>query len=321
VDSTPRSSVSALTVRMNVIEIVGYVGAAIGLSATGIALGGTSGTGVRIVTDLVIVGVLLFAGAAIGGRAHDRFLRMRSIFWFLSVLAFTQLAALVVVDGLDVRGKSAPLLTAILVTAFGFALWTMSRRSLQVIAVLIAADIALLIAVFQEPGGFISTPNLTPPAIASWLFGVAVLIAGARDVLTPRRSAMVVGGVIAILSPLFIDYDFIGGGSASLVGEILALLTAFALLAVGETMGERPPAGLGIAGTLFVTAAIVGDNIHEQGPGIGALVAGLLLLAGAVFAIRGTEAEMSTSLPIPPAPPIPPTWPEPPAGPTPPGLD
>jgi hypothetical protein len=318
VDSTPRLSVSSLTTRMNVIEIVGYVGAAIGLSATGIALGETSGTGVRIVTDVVIVGVLLFAGAAIGGRARDRFLRMRSIFWFLSVLAFTELAALVVADGLDVQGKSAVLLTAILVTAFGFALWTMSRRSLQVIAVLIAADIALLIAVFQEPGGFIPIPNLTPPAIASWLFGVAVLIAGARDVLTPRRSAMVVGGVIAILSPLLIDFDFVGGGSVSLVGEILALLTAFALLAVGETIGERPPAGLGIAGTLFVTAAIVGDNIHEQGSGIGALVAGLFLLAGALFAIRGTEAEMSTSPPIPPTPPMPP---DPSAGSSPPGLD
>jgi drug/metabolite transporter (DMT)-like permease len=101
----------------------------------------------------------------------------------------------------------------------------------------------------------------------------------------------------------------------------LALLTAFALLAVGETMGERPPAGLGIAGTLFVTAAIVGDNIHEQGSGIGALVAGLFLLAGALFAIRGTEAEMSTSPPIPPTPPIPPAPPEPPAGSSPPGLD
>jgi hypothetical protein len=318
VDSTPRSSASSLTVRMNVIEIVGHVGAAIGLSATGIALGETSGTGVLIVTDLIVVGVLLFAGAAIGGRARDRFLRMRSIFWFLSVLAFTDLAALVVTDGLDVQGKSVALLTAIPVTAFGFALWILSRRSLQVIAVLIAADIALVIAVFQEPGGFIPIPNLTPPAIASWLFGVAVLIAGARDVLTPRLSAMVVGGVIAILSPLFIDFDFVGGGSVSLVGEILALLTAFALLAVGETMGERPPAGLGIAGTLFVTAAIVGDNIHEQGSGIGALVAGLFLLAGALFAIRGTEAEMSTSPPIPPIPPMPS---DPPAGSSPPGLD
>jgi hypothetical protein len=314
VDSTSSSSASSLTLRMNLIEIVGYVGAAIGLSATGIALGETSGTGVRIVTVVVFVGLLLCAGAAIGARAHDRFLRMRSIFWFLSVLAFTDLASLVVVDGLDVQGKSVPLLTSILVTAFGFALWSMSRRSLQVIAVLIAADIALVIAVFQEPGGFIPIPNLTPPAVVSWLFGVAVLIAGARDVLTPRRSAIVVGGVIAILSPLFIDFDFVGGGSVSLVGEILALLTAFALLAVGETMGERPPAGLGIAGTLFVTAAIVGDNIHEQGSGIGALVAGLFLLAGALFAIRGTEAEMVTPPPIPPTPSMPPTPPEPPAG-------
>jgi hypothetical protein len=321
VDSTPRLSVSSLTTRMNVIEIVGYVGAAIGLSATGIALGETSGTGVRIVTDIVVVGVLLFAGAAIGVRARDRFLRMRSIFWFLSVLAFSDLSALTVVDGLDLQGKSAPLLTAILVTAFGFALWSMSRRSLQVIAVLIAADIALVIAVFQQPGGFIPIPNLTPPAVASWLFGIAVLIAGARDLLTPRRSAMVVGGVIAILSPLLIDFDFVGGGSVSLVGEILALLTAFALLAVGETMGERPPAGLGIAGTLFVTAAIVGDNIHEQSSGIGALVAGLFLLAASLFAIRGTEAEMPAPPTIPPTPPIPPPPPEPPAGSSPPGLE
>ena len=321
VDSTPRLSLSSLTTRMNVIEIVGYVGAAVALSATGIALGETSGTGVRIATDVVVVAVLLFAGAAIGGRARDRFLRMRSIFWFLSVLAFSDLAALVVADGLDVQGKSAALLTAILVTAFGFALWTMSRRSLQVIAVLIAADIALVIAVFQEPSGFIPIPNLTPPAIASWLFAVAVLISGARDVLAPRRSAMVVGGVIAILSPLFIDFDFVGGGSISLVGEIMALLTAFALLAVGETMGERPPAGLGIAGTLFVITAIVGDNIHEQGSGIGALVVGLVLLGGALFAIRGTEAEMPTPPPIPPTPPIPTTPPEPPAGSSPTGLD
>lgn len=320
-DSTPRLSASALMTRMNIIEIVGYVGAAIGLSATGIALGETSGTGVRIATDLVVVAVLLFAGMAIGGRARDRFLRMRSIFWFLSVLAFSDLAALVVADGLDVQGKSAALLTSILVTAFGFALWTISRRSLQVIAVLIAADIALVIAVFQEPGGFIPIPNLTPPAMASWVFGVAVLFAGARDVLIPRRSAMVVGGVIAILSPLFIDFDFVGGGSVSLVGEILALLTAVLLLAVGESMGERPPAGLGIAGTLFVTVVIVGDNIHEQSSGIGALVAGLFLLGGALFAIRGTEAEILTSPPIPPTPPMPPTPTEPPAGSSPPGLD
>ena len=91
-----------------------------------------------------------------------------------------------------------------------------------------------------------------------------------------------VGSILALFGPLL----FLIGGER-IVGEILSLATAFALMAAGESIVERSVVGLGIAGTLIVSSTIVGNHVEDTGWAIVAVVIGLLLLGAAILLARG----------------------------------
>lgn len=267
-----------------VIEFVGYVGAAVALTAASTVLGQEAGEGVRIVFDLITAGVLLAVGWAVGGRPEP-YPRMQSVFWFVSVFAFVDLAGVVfgdVVDGLDER--MTVFVVALLSALYAFALWWFLRRSLQALALLLTGYVAIVSLVVPDTvGAFIfGPPDLSTVGFVTWLLGAGLIVLGWLGWMTPRRTTMAVGSIFALFGPLL----FLIGGER-IVGELLALATAFALMAVGAWLGELSVTGLGIAGTLIVSSTIVANHVSDEGPAIAVLVLGLLLLGAAILVARG----------------------------------
>src|SRR5207245_3272458 len=105
--------------------------------------------------------------------------------------------------------------------------------------------------------------------------------AAAFGVLRPRKTAIVLGSIGAIFGPLLLVVN-----GKDVLGEILSIGGAVVLVFVGDAMEELVAGGLGIAGTLFTSAFIVGHHVTNQGPAIAVLVMGLVLLGGALAAAR-----------------------------------
>lgn len=292
--------------RATAAEILGYLGAAIGLAAAGIVLGEAASQGVQIVFDLVTAAALVVAGWALGGAA-DAYLRMKSVFWFLSVFLVADLAFTLITEVLDVSGpKSIASLTALVTAVYSLALWWTLRRSLQVLVLLDSTLFTIVALVIPDVGGFLlGPPDFTAVAIVTWLFGIAVVVAGTLNLLKPRRSTIAFGSIVAILGPLvFFAND------RDLVAELLSLATACVLVGAGNMLGERGATGLGIAGALVVSAIIAGNHVKEQGPAIVILLVGLILVGGAIALARGAagpkeplEADVPAAAPPPPLPP------------------
>jgi hypothetical protein len=282
-------------VRETTGEVVGYLGAAAGLTAASIALGESATPTVQVIFNLITAAVLFIAGLALGAGT-GAFDRMRSVFWFLSVFLFAGMISTLLGQTLEVEAKTTVILTGLASAAYSFALWWMSRRSLQVLALILSLLVTLIALIFPDFTGLLGPPSFTGIGLATWLFGGVVIAAGALGVLTPRRTTLAVGSIIAVVGPLFLLQS-----DTQLLGEGLSLLTAVALLAAGAWFGELAVSGIGIAGILLATTAIVANHVGEQAAAIGVLVVGLVLVGVAILMAR-TVTE-PTAAPAPPPPP------------------
>lgn len=277
-------------------EIVGYIGAGVGLTAASIALGASASPEVQVVFSLVTGAVLFVAGWALGAGI-GAYGRMRSVFWFLSVFLIAALVSTLFGSILDISAKMVVVLSGLVAAVYSFVLWWVSRRSLQVLALIISLLVTVIALIFPDLSGvFFEPPSFTGVALVTWLFGGMVIAAGALGLLTPRRTTLATGAIIATLGPLFLLQS-----DSRVLGEALSLLTAVALLAAGSWFGELGMAGIGIAGILLASSTIVASHIQEQGPAIVAVVIGLIMVGGAIVLAR-TAARPE----IPPAPPPPP---------------
>ena len=298
------------------IQVAGFVAAAVALSATGTALGASESSDARIVSDLLSLIVLLGAGWAIALTPSDPYSRMRSVFWFFAVDAFSGLAGMFVGDTLNMDGKAAVFTTGLLVALFAAAIWWISKRSLQAVALLLAVYLTVLALVVPDtsslnPLGFASGSfggsfDLTGVGVAAWLLGLAIIAVSLLGLFEPRRTGITMGCLGAVFGPLFIDFDFfklITTMRFSWIGITIGLLTGIGLLLVGEYEGERIASGFGIGASFFYASGLVSERVHGKGSGVVVMVLGLAALAATVLWARGAIAG---------APPIPPT-PTPPA--------
>ncbi len=287
---------SPLLIRETIGEIVGYLGAAVGLTAASIALGGSSDSTVQVIFNLVTGAVLFGAGAALNEEAAV-YARMRSVFWFLSVFLLAGMVSTLLGPILELSAKTVVVLSALLSAAYSFGLWWVSRRSLQVLALILSLLVTILALVFPDVSGLSGPPTFTGIAIATWLFGGLVIAAGALGLLTPRRTTLAVGSVIAVVGPLFLLQ-----GDTQIAGELLSLVTAVGLLSAGAWFGELGMTGIGIAGILVASSSIVANHVNEQGPAIVVLLIGLVMVGVAIVLGRtaGRGAPASPDAPPPP---------------------
>jgi hypothetical protein len=283
--------------RETVIEIVGYAAAAAALTAAGIALGESAGTGVQIAFDVVLTAVLFAAGWALTSDV-DIYARMRSIFWFLSVIGVVDLAATLFGDVFDLTtARTLVILTAMVGVLYALVLWWLSRRSLQAIALIVLAYLVVLAAVFPTPDLAAGVPDVTALALVTLALGLATVFAGLFGVLGPRKTTVALGSIAAIVGPLL----FLANGH-DVLAEVLSLVVAVLLIGAGDVWGERVAAGLGIAGLLVVTAVLVTTNVTGQGAAIAVLVVGLVILGGAIVAARQAAPPATGAAAAPTAP-------------------
>jgi hypothetical protein len=283
--------------RASGIEAAAYAGAAAGMSAAGVVLGDAPGAGAQVLVLTVIGVVLAVAGwfleedAPVTGR-------MRSIFWFLSVLVTAEAAGVLfgrLLEGLSPRTIGS--LTGLVATAYSLVLWWGFRRSLQVLALIFSVYATVASLLFPEFGFFGVDP--TGITIFTWLYGGAVAALGALGLVLPRKTTFVTGTFFAILGPLILTTN------ESFGGPLLALLTAAVLLFVGAWLAERAVAGLAIVGILLAVAIMVATNVSSRGPGIAVVVVGAAILAVAVFLARRFLVAPPRPGPAPPPPPPP----------------
>ncbi len=296
--------------RVNLIDLLGYAGAAAALAATTIAVGEDASESVQALTGLVTTAVLLLAGWLIGAGEADPQHRMRSVLWGVALLAWIGVVVVTLTEVIDggPEGKWLVALVAFLTAALAFPLWWVEKRSIQFIGLFVSLQLCIAsMAYTEETLGFLGfeqkVPDLTLSAIVTMLFGLAGLGLGARSLVTPRRTAMVLGAIALILGALFVDLELLEGGPSD--AAIWAAIVASAVvIVIGNLVGERAPAGVGIAGLFFVTAGLVSDKISEQSEGIVVVIVGLVLLGVAVVLARmkpsEAPAEPVEPLPSPP---------------------
>jgi len=310
-ESASQRSSAPLVGSDTLIEIVSYVGAAISLAAAGIVLDGRTDTPVRFIADAVLVAVLLGTGWAVGAHSST-FRRMNGVFLLLSALAFFELVSLFVGQMLGRQGTGPSFAKGVLVSAFALALWAVTKRSLQLVAVFFA--IYYTVAVLVAPGSvnlFFGVPNLDRIAFVTWIYGWVWVLLSSRSIVEPRRTGAVLGSIAAIGGPLLFS-------DSRVLGDLLAIASAVVVVVLGEVDGDRAVGGVGVAGTLFAASVLIGEHVHSQGAAVLVLLLGLVLMGGAAAAARGG---MGRGVPIvpgsgmpPPAPPAPePPAPEPPA--------
>src|SRR5205809_2206674 len=280
------------------VEILGYIGAAVGAAATLAAAAQIQdlSEGGALAIALVVAAGLLGTGYLFGLHPAERGLRMRSVLWFGGAEAWSVAVTIFIGEIAGLDGRGGAIVSSLLGVAIGAVLWLHLRRSLQEVFLFLALLAVLVSMVFPEPSYF-GIPDLTGMAMLIWAFGGVWLFLAIRRIVGPVRTGMVLGSIAAIVGPLLFT-------RTRVAGELLSLATAGGLLVLGEWLGDRPVQGLGIAGLLLVSGGIVVEHAGDStGGAIAALVAGILLLAAALFVggmgPRRPQGEAS----LPPAPP------------------
>jgi hypothetical protein len=283
--------------REAVIEIAGYIGASVGIAAAGVVLGESAGNGVQVAFDLITAAILVGAGWALE-PSRDAYRRMRSVLWFVSVFLVIDLGATLFGDAYS-NPKTVGILVALITAVYSFPLWWASRRSLQAIPLVLSVYVFLVALVFPNLSGILfGFPDFTGVAMITWFYGIALVAMGTFTLVAPRKTILVLGSIFAVGGPLLLL-----AGDSEVVGEILSLATAAALVLVGMWLAELAVSGLGIVGLLLASATIVGNHVEDQGPAIAVLLIGLLLLVGAIRAARGMFGGSGQTAPWTPPPP------------------
>lgn len=314
--------------RPSLIEVLAIAGAAAALAAIPIAVGPDATDETIAIVGLVATVALLAGGALMGETAG----RVRSVLWLLAVISWAGVMVVVLTEVIADGPEGKWLVASVAGLAFllAAALWWVERRSLQLIAALGSATLALAAIVYTEQPVTIfgvdvgqGLPDPTWSAVVIIVIGVAALATGLRGLLVPRRTAMVLGSLWLIggVYLVDVDIDIMGGDTGpSTLAITLALVASIAVIAVGNLWDDRAVAGIGIVGVLFATSALVGDLVEDSGPAVAVIVLGVAMVAvGALLSRRApatttVEPVAPIDAPGPGEPPPPPDAPGEPQG-------
>lgn len=261
-----------------VAEVLGYLGAAIAISAGFVAVRQMwpkiPSTAMLWFTAVATV-LLIVVGAVLPARGQPAYRRLRSVLWLLATAAGADCAAIVAdhVAGLGHRGM---LLTAAAAWAgLAVPLWWLGKSALQHV-IMFGGLAALLSAVLYQ-----TVPNLTGIGYgtAIWILSGLWGFAAYRRYLAPPTAGLAVaaGGVLA-------------GATMAMgnpFGQALAALTVSGLLVIGVRMRNVMLVAFGAAGTLWVVPVIAGRYLPGTVAGpLAAAVAGVVLLVTALWLAR-----------------------------------
>jgi Predicted membrane protein (DUF2157) len=264
--------------RAVVVEILGYVGGVLALVA-GIVLGAESwaqlGRWGRVAVLEAVVAALLGAGwrlRADGGRVLPR---LASVLWFAAVAAWAGLLAVLLGGRGDqaLSNPSLPVATGSL--ALAWVLWTLERRALQQVALMVT-----LVAAIVAEGEWRGWPAETISGLGLLGVGAAWLLLGRRRLLQPTRTAEALGAVAAVSGP---EVLFAAGSEGWLWA---GLAVALGLLVAGSTLGRPVLLGIGAAALVLFLSEVVATWWRSLGAPLALLLAGLGLVGAAVVLSR-----------------------------------
>ena len=261
-----------------IAEVLGYVGAAIAITAATVTVHQfwkNVPAAVELAVAAVIAIGLLAAGAATRTGGDRAFGRLRSVLWLLATASITAFAAVLTHRYLHLPDRDVAVISAATWTACAIPLWWQTRSALQHLAAFGGA-IALIETIL----------DLFDPSIGGFWYGLALWIVAAlwaagayRGYLPPRTAGILLSGA-GLLTGAIISMD-------DAAGQALAVLTVAGLLIAGIIMRRVPVIVIGAIGVLYV----VPDTANRYLPGsVGAplavTVTGLVLLGIALWLAR-----------------------------------
>jgi hypothetical protein len=256
-------------------EVIGYLGAMLALAAGAVFVGRTWDDLTRA-EQLMLPGlgalVFLSAAGALRESREPAVQRLAGLLGLLGTGAVAWLAGLLVGDVAGASDRVTVLSVGATLTILAAPLYAYRRWPLQQLALLAGLGCLLGAAFFDQEAGL---------AIVFTLLGVAWAALGARGILVPARTALILGAVLALWSPTFALDRWTG------IGVLLGVLAASGILTIGALRREGVVLGIGVVGLfLYLVRAI---TYYLRGSGaiaLGFLVVGVGLMVAAAIAMR-----------------------------------
>jgi hypothetical protein len=225
-------------------EALGYVGAVCSVTA-GLLVAGQEwarlGPGTRSVLLLVAVALLAAGGWWANQRRAASVRRLGAVLWFLAVAAVAGFAGVVADQVLHRSQGVVGVTSALAATAVGVLFWRLRVSSLQQVA----AFVSLLATVIALAGVIVpASPGWDGGAV--WAVGVIWLLLGSRRLLSPARTAELLGALAMLTGA-----ETVRTTELRSWGLALGLLSAAALVGGGAVTRRTVLLGVGAVG-LFV---------------------------------------------------------------------
>lgn len=264
-----------------VVEALGYLGGVIILVAS-LLIGSLYWDQVNSTARLLVLGgvagVLLVAGFAVPERLEEMGLRLRSVLLLLSTGVVAGFLGLLGADALDLPDQDVFLLISAGVAAYAVGLWLGCRSLVQ--------QMAMMVGLMLTAAALTNELDVNDglPGFAVWGVALIWVLLGWGGVLEPRRLVMVLGAAGM----------FVGAMTTipTNAGNVLALVTAAAIVATAVLLRDLLLLAVGAVGTLVVLPAV----ITEWFPGrlaapIAMLAVGAVLVGAALFVARRRHSE------------------------------
>ncbi len=265
-------------------EGLGYVGAALAVGA-GFLVAQDVWDDLSTAGRLTLIATLAFAmflgGWALRRQVSPSIQRLTDVLWLGSIAAAGAFAALFAVDVAGFVEEQVGVAAGATIAIVGAGLWTIRRRSLELIEIGFGVTIATVSL------AALVTDDLPSVAFGSiiWLIGIAFFAAGHFNRLTPSATARLIGVAgVAFGSQVL-------AGEGGIAGAVVAAASAGAVIAYA--MRTRDDVSLAVGGVmvlLFVPQlvfAVFGDTL---GAPVALFVTGVALVAIAVSIHRARAA-------------------------------
>jgi hypothetical protein len=227
-------------------EALGYVGAVCVVSAGLLVVGrewARLGPGARSTLLLIAVIVLAAGGWWATQQPPAPVRRLGGVLWFLTVATVAGLTGVVADQVLHQSHGVVGLTSALAATAAGALCWHLRASTLQQVA-MFASLLATVIAAVDLIAPAPTSPGWGGGAV--WAVGLVWLLVGLRRLLTPARTAEVLGALAVLVGA-----ETVRTGQLRSVGLALGLLSAAALVGTGAATRRAVLLGVGAVG-LFV---------------------------------------------------------------------
>lgn len=229
-----------------VVEALGYLGGVLVVIASAlltVRLWEQLSLALRLALPALAALLLIVGGLVAARRGGDAAGQLRAVLWALSVAAFAAFVALLVREGL--RGESTEdvvTITGAAAAAYAGALWWAGRGPLQQLALLVALAVTSISAAAHLEAEAMQ-------GMALWGLGLVWLGLARAGRLPPQRMAYVLGSVAALFgAQITMESGW---------GNVLALLTAVALVALAVVLRDLGLLALAAVGTLLILPRVV----------------------------------------------------------------